>query len=90
MTSTKTRVNKISTVVMPVADQEHAIEFYTQEARFRAAHRRARGEIPLGRSGARWRGDYDRRCPAAPGDRPATAKRASGCRPMTLMPTTPS
>ena len=67
MTSTKTRVNKVSTVVIPVADQEHAIEFYTQEARFRAAHRRARGEIPLGRSGARWCGDYDRRCPAAPG-----------------------
>ena len=34
MTSTKTRVNKTSTVVMPVADQEHAIEFYTQKLGF--------------------------------------------------------
>ena len=34
MTSTKSRVNKISTVVIPVADQERAIEFYTQKLGF--------------------------------------------------------
>ena len=34
MTSTKTRGNKINTVVIPVADQEHAIEFYTQKLDF--------------------------------------------------------
>lgn len=31
MPTTKTRVNKINTVVIPVADQERAIEFYVEK-----------------------------------------------------------
>ncbi len=31
MSSTRTRVNKIATVVVPVADQDRAIEFYTEK-----------------------------------------------------------
>jgi catechol 2,3-dioxygenase-like lactoylglutathione lyase family enzyme len=34
MTTTKTYVNKISTVVIPVADQERAIEFYVEKLGF--------------------------------------------------------
>ena len=34
MSSTKTRVNKISTVVIPVADVDRAIEFYTDKLGF--------------------------------------------------------
>lgn len=34
MTSTKTRVNKIGTVVIPVSDQKRAIEFYTEKLGF--------------------------------------------------------
>ena len=93
MTSTKTRVNKISTVVIPVADQERAIEFYTQKLGFEK-----RIDVPFGpEEGYRWVevAPVDAVTtiavvPPPPADRPATAKRASGCRPMTLMPTTPS
>ena len=50
MTSTKTRVNKISTVVIPVADQERAIEFYTQKLGFEK-----RTDVPFGpEEGFRW------------------------------------
>ena len=34
MTSTKTRVNKIATVVVPVSDQEAAVEFYVEKLGF--------------------------------------------------------
>ena len=34
MSTTKTRVNKISTVVIPVADVDRAIEFYTEKLGF--------------------------------------------------------
>jgi len=34
MTSTKTRVNKIATVVVPVANQEAAVEFYIEKLGF--------------------------------------------------------
>ncbi len=48
MTSTKTRVNKISTVVIPVADQESAIEFYVDKLGFEK-----RTDVPFG-DGNRW------------------------------------
>ena len=48
MTSTKTRVNKINTVVIPVADQERALEFYTQKLGFEK-----RTDLPFG-NGYRW------------------------------------
>ena len=31
MSSTKTRVNKVATVIIPVAEQDRAIEFYTEK-----------------------------------------------------------
>lgn len=34
MTTTKTKVNKLSTVVIPVADVDRAIEFYTEKLGF--------------------------------------------------------
>ncbi|MGN6167561.1 MAG: VOC family protein [Solirubrobacteraceae bacterium] len=43
MSSTTTRVNKISTVVIPVADVDGAIEFYTQKLGFNK-----RVDIPFG------------------------------------------
>jgi catechol 2,3-dioxygenase-like lactoylglutathione lyase family enzyme len=50
VTSTKTRVNKISTVVIPVADQKRAIEFYTQKLGFEK-----RTDVPFGpEEGFRW------------------------------------
>ena len=48
MTSTKTRVNKLNTVVIPVADQERALEFYTQKLGFEK-----RTDLPFG-NGYRW------------------------------------
>jgi catechol 2,3-dioxygenase-like lactoylglutathione lyase family enzyme len=48
VTSTKTRVNKISTVVIPVADQERALEFYTQKLGFEK-----RTDVAFG-NGYRW------------------------------------
>lgn len=55
MTSTKTRVNKIGTVVIPVADQERAIEFYVEKLGFEL-----RTDVPFG-------GEY-RWVEVAPGD----------------------
>ena len=50
MTNAKNRVNKISTVVIPVADQERAIEFYTQKLGFEK-----RIDVPFGpEEGYRW------------------------------------
>ena len=43
MSSTKTRVDKISTVVIPVADVDRAIEFYTDKLGFNK-----RVDIPFG------------------------------------------
>jgi catechol 2,3-dioxygenase-like lactoylglutathione lyase family enzyme len=43
MTTTKTYVNKISTVVIPVADQERAIEFYIEKLGFEK-----RTDLPVG------------------------------------------
>ena len=43
MTSTKTRVNKISTVVIPVSDQDRAIEFYVEKLGFEK-----RTDLPFG------------------------------------------
>ena len=48
MTSTKTRVNKLNTVVIPVADQERALEFYTQKLGFEK-----RTDVAFG-NGYRW------------------------------------
>ena len=43
MTTTKTRVKKIATVVVPVADQEHMIEFYVGKLGFEK-----RVDVPFG------------------------------------------
>lgn len=59
MTSTKTRVNKIATVVVPVADQDRAIQFYTTKLGFQT-----RIDVPFG-NGYRW-------VEVAPGDAETT------------------
>src|SRR5438132_9954672 len=46
--STKTRVNKISTVVIPVADQDRAVDFYVEKLGFEK-----RVDVPFG-NGYRW------------------------------------
>ena len=48
MTSTKTRISKIGTVVIPVSDQERAIEFYVDKLGFEK-----RTDVPFG-NGYRW------------------------------------
>ena len=48
MTNTKTRVNKISTAVIPVSDQDRAIEFYVETLGFEK-----RVDVPFG-NGYRW------------------------------------
>ena len=48
MTSTKTRVEKIATVVIPVADQDGMIEFYVDKLGFEK-----RTDVPFG-NGYRW------------------------------------
>src|SRR5438552_1669120 len=48
MPSTKTQVNKIATVVVPVADQDSAIEFYVEKLGFEK-----RTDVPFG-GGYRW------------------------------------
>jgi len=48
MTSTKTHVTKIGTVVIPVADQDREIEFYVQKLGFEK-----RADVPFG-NGERW------------------------------------
>jgi catechol 2,3-dioxygenase-like lactoylglutathione lyase family enzyme len=59
VTSTKTRVNKINTVVIPVAEQERAIEFYTGKLGFEK-----RTDVPFA-NGYRW-------VEVAPGDAETT------------------
>ena len=48
MSSTNTRVNKIATVIIPVSDQDRAIEFYVDKLGFQR-----RVDIPFG-NGYRW------------------------------------
>ena len=48
MTQTKTRISKIATVVVPVSDQERAIEFYVETLGFEK-----RIDVPFG-NGYRW------------------------------------
>ena len=48
MTSTKTHVSKIGTVVIPVADQDREIEFYVEKLGFEK-----RADVPFG-NGERW------------------------------------
>ena len=43
MTSTKTHVSKIGTVVIPVADQDREIEFYVEKLGFEK-----RADVPFG------------------------------------------
>jgi catechol 2,3-dioxygenase-like lactoylglutathione lyase family enzyme len=46
--STKTRVNKINTVVIPVSDQDRAVDFYVEKLGFEK-----RIDVPFG-NGYRW------------------------------------
>jgi predicted enzyme related to lactoylglutathione lyase len=48
MPATKTKVNKIATVIIPVTDQEGAIEFYVEKLGFQP-----RVDVPFG-NGYRW------------------------------------
>ena len=59
VTSTKTRVNKLNTVMVPVADQDAAIAFYVEKLGFEK-----RTDIPFG-NGYRW-------VEVAPGDAETT------------------
>jgi catechol 2,3-dioxygenase-like lactoylglutathione lyase family enzyme len=59
VTSTKARVSKIATVVVPVADQDRAIEFYVEKLGFVN-----RTDVPFG-NGYRW-------VEVAPGDAETT------------------
>jgi predicted enzyme related to lactoylglutathione lyase len=59
VTSTKTRVNKINTVVIPVSDQERAIDFYAEKLGLQM-----RTDVPFG-NGYRW-------VEVAPGDAATT------------------
>jgi catechol 2,3-dioxygenase-like lactoylglutathione lyase family enzyme len=59
MPSTKTRVNKINTVVIPVSDQDRQIEFYVEKLGFEK-----RADVPFGNR-YRW-------VEVAPGDNETT------------------
>ncbi|TMM17768.1 MAG: glyoxalase, partial [Actinobacteria bacterium] len=59
MTSIKTRVNKINTVVIPVSNQDAAIDFYVEKLGFEK-----RIDVPFG-NGYRW-------VEVAPGDADTT------------------
>jgi catechol 2,3-dioxygenase-like lactoylglutathione lyase family enzyme len=48
VSSSNTRINKVSTVVVPVSDQERAIEFYVDKLGFEK-----RTDVPFG-NGYRW------------------------------------
>jgi lactoylglutathione lyase len=47
-TETSTRITQLGTVIVPVSDQDQAIEFYTGKLGFET-----RADIPFGR-GERW------------------------------------
>jgi catechol 2,3-dioxygenase-like lactoylglutathione lyase family enzyme len=59
VTSTKTRLSKIGTVVIPVSDQDREIEFYVEKLGFQK-----RADVPFG-DGYRW-------VEVAPGDADTT------------------
>ena len=59
MTSTKTRVDKIATVIIPVSDQDRVIDFYVETLGFEK-----RTDVPFG-NGYRW-------VEVAPGDAETT------------------
>ncbi|MFL6239765.1 MAG: VOC family protein [Actinomycetes bacterium] len=48
MPSTKTRINKVATVIIPVSDQSRAIDFYVEKLGFTV-----RVDVPFG-NGYRW------------------------------------
>ncbi len=48
MSSTKTRINKINTVVVPISDQDRAVAFYVEKLGFEK-----RMDVPFG-NGYRW------------------------------------
>jgi catechol 2,3-dioxygenase-like lactoylglutathione lyase family enzyme len=48
VSKTKTRINKVGTVVIPVADQDRAVEFYVETLGFEK-----RTDVPFG-NGYRW------------------------------------
>jgi catechol 2,3-dioxygenase-like lactoylglutathione lyase family enzyme len=89
--STATRINKIGTVVVPVSDQERAIEFYVEKLGFEK-----RTDVPFG-NGYRWvevapEGAVTTIAivPPPPASRLATSRAALACRPMTSIRITPS
>jgi hypothetical protein len=91
MTSTKTHVTKIGTVVVPVADQDREIDFYVEKLGFEK-----RADVPFG-NGYRWvevaPGDAVTTIALAPLPRAgprATARRELACRPKTSTRSTPS
>jgi catechol 2,3-dioxygenase-like lactoylglutathione lyase family enzyme len=47
-TATRTRISQVGTVIVPVSDQDNAIEFYTEKLGFEK-----RADIPFG-NGDRW------------------------------------
>jgi predicted enzyme related to lactoylglutathione lyase len=59
VTSTKTRVNKVATVIVPVTDQDQVVEFYVEKLGFDK-----RTDVPFG-NGYRW-------VEVAPGDAETT------------------
>jgi catechol 2,3-dioxygenase-like lactoylglutathione lyase family enzyme len=48
VSTTKTRVNKVATVIVPIADQDRAVEFYVEKLGFEK-----RVDVPFG-NGYRW------------------------------------
>jgi catechol 2,3-dioxygenase-like lactoylglutathione lyase family enzyme len=49
VSSTKTRVNKVATVIIPIAEQDRAIEFYTEKLGLEL-----RVDMPFGDNKYRW------------------------------------
>ncbi len=94
MTSAKNRIKNISTVVIPVADQERAIAFYTEQLSFEK-----RTDMPFGpEEGFRWvevapAGAVTTIAVVPPTPGGSTGNRRNGhrpARPMTSMPSTPN
>ena len=77
MSATKTRANKIATVIIPVADQDGAVEFYVDKLGFEK-----RVDVPFG-NGYRWievglAGEATTIALAPPPQGTATGKRETG------------
>jgi len=93
VSKTKTRISKLGTVVIPVSDQDRAIEFYVETLGFEK-----RTDVPLLTTATLWveggagrRDDHDRHRPAAPpASRTGNVETGIGLTPMTSMPTTPT